>query len=285
MRQQYKAFQFDGTTYHEDMSTGFKLINATLDNDFYMQCIRGPRKIIEDKIPGRDIPYFYEVDDEPLEFEVTFAFAEYMTKTQIKAIVRKLFGPVGYKELTFGDYVNSTYTPKTPVYKVIFHGETDINYVQGANNTYVGYLTLSVRSDRPYGFNNITAGNLASAAVSSLSVTNTGDLDFYPNIEITTVSTSSNKVRIRNSTAGNNSTLTFTTLQVNEAIIVNSNLKTITSSGTNIYSRWERDDLYLSPGVNTLVVENFFNGTWSTYGSGVKLEITGEAPVYIYDTN
>jgi len=285
MRQQYKAFQFDGTTYHEDMSSGFKLINATLDNDFYMQCIRGSRTIVEDKIPGRDIPYFYEIDDEPLEFEVTFAFAEYMTKTHIKAIARKLFGPIGYKELTFGDYVSSTYTPKTPVYKIIFHGETDINYVQGSGDTYIGYLTLKVRADRPYGFNNITAGNLASAAVSSLSVSNTGDLDFYPNVEITAVSTSSNKIRIRNSTAGNGSTLTFTTLQVNEAIIVNSNLKTISSSGTNIYSRWERDDLYLGPGTNTLVVETYNGVTWSTYGTGVKLKITGEAPVYIYDTN
>ena len=285
MRQQYKAFRFDGQTYHEDMSSGFKLINATLDNDFYMQCIRGPRTIIEDKIPGRDIPYFYEIDDEPLEFEVTFAFTEYMTKTQIKAIARKLFSPTTYKELTFGDYVSSTYTAKTPVYKVIFHGETDINYVQGANDTYIAYFTLSVRSDRPYGYNAITAGDLSAAAVSTLSITNTGDINFDPRVEITAVATTSNWIRVRN--GANGSTVTFKGLTNTEAIVVSSTLKTITSTYTGVYTRWNKDDLSLDAGSNTFTVQQSSDSgaNWTTYSTGVKLKVSGEAPVYIYDTN
>ena len=151
MRQQYKAFRFDGQTYHEDMSSGFKLINATLDSDFYMQSIRGSRNIVEDKIPGRDIPYFYEIDDEPLEFEVTFAFSEVMTKTQIKQVARKFFAPVVYKELTFGDYdlATTTYTAKTPTYKVIFHGETDINYVQQSANVNIFQVASTSTIEAP----------------------------------------------------------------------------------------------------------------------------------------
>jgi hypothetical protein len=151
MRQQYKAFRFDGQTYHEDMSSGYRIINATLDNDFYMQCIRGPRSIVEDKIPGRDIPYFYEIDDEPLEFEVTFAFSEVMTKTQIKQVARKFFAPVVYKELTFGDYdlATTTYTAKTPTYKVIFHGETDINYVQQSANVNIFQVASTSTIEAP----------------------------------------------------------------------------------------------------------------------------------------
>lgn len=285
MRQSYTAFKFGTQVFHQDI-TNYKLLNATLSDDFYADCIRGARSILEEKIPGRDIPYFYEVDDEPLEFEVTFAFAESMTKTQIKNIVRKLVGVKTYQELTFGKYVSSTYTAETPIYKVMFVGETDINYVStgfdGSNNElFIAYITLTARVDRPYGFNEISVGNLASAAVTSLSVANSGDIEFYPSIEITTVAASASKVRIRNST--NSSTLTFTTLQNAEAIVVNSNLKTITSTGTSIYTRWERDDLYLDPGTNSLVVETYNGSAWVSYATGVKLKVTGEAPVYIYE--
>lgn len=285
MRQQYTAFQFDGQTYHEDMSSGYKLINATLDNDFYMQCIRGPRKIVEDLIPGRDIPYFYEIDDEPLEFEVTFAFTEYMTKTQIKAIARKLFSPIGYKQLTFGDYVSSTYTAKTPIYKVIFHGETDINYVQGANNTYIAYFTLTARADRPYGFNNIT-GTITDD--SQLTITNTGDINFYPNLTITNTNTGTIQtdklIRVMHST--NNSSITFSSLASGEVVTFNSNLKTLSSTGgaSAIYPRWQKDDLYLEPGSNDLEFAYSSDGeTWFDYNMTVT--VSGEAPVYIYDTN
>jgi hypothetical protein len=285
MRQQYKAFQFDGQTYHEDMSSGYKLINATLDNDFYMQCIRGPRKIVEDKIPGRDIPYFYEVDDEPLEFEVTFAFTEYMTKTQIKAIVRKLFSPTTYKQLTFGDYVSSTYTAKTPVYKVIFHGETDINYVQGGNNTYIAYFTLTARADRPYGFTVVEAEIDGTPTASQIVVTSTGDIDFFPSMALTNPGTTGQPIRIYNETNG--STVTFSQLYTSEVITINANLKTISSNQTpalTIYERWSKDDLYLSPGSNTIKLQTYSGGSWIAL-TVAAFTLTGEAPVYIYDTN
>jgi phage-related protein len=286
MRQQYTAFQFDGQTYHEDMSTGFKLINATLDSDFYMQCIRGPRNIVEDKIPGRDIPYFYEVDDDPLEFEITFAFAEYMTKTQIKAIVRKLFSPIGYKQLTFGDYVSSTttYTAKTPIYKVIFHGETDINYVQGANNTYVAYFTLTARADRPYGFNTLQAEIDGTPTASQISVTSTGDINFFPSISLTNPGTTGQPIRIYNETNG--SAVTFSQLYTSEVVTINATLKTISSNQTpvlTIYERWNKDDLFLSPGTNLIKLQTY-TSSWQAL-TVAAFTMTGEAPVYIYDTN
>jgi phage-related protein len=287
MRQQYKAFQFDGQVFHENMDTGFKLINATLDNDFYMQCIRGPRIIIEDQIPGRDIPYFYEVDDTPLEFEVTFAFAEFMTKTQIKTIVRKLFSPITYKELTFGDYVSltSTYTAKTPIYKVIFHGETDINYVQGANDKYIAYFTLTARADRPYGFNQIQAQINGSPTASQISITSTGDITFFPNMILTNPGTTNQPIRIFNETNG--SSVTFTELYTGEIITINSKLKTISTNLTNpslsIYQRWQRNDLFLSPGVNLIKFQTN-TGTWIAL-TVAAFTLTGEAPVYVYDTN
>lgn len=590
MRQSYKSFKFGNQVFDESIEN-FKLSNATLSNDFYQDCIRGARSILEEKIPGRDNPYFYEIDDQPLEFEVTFASHEPMTKTQIKNIVRKLVSPKTYQELSFGDYKDSTYLQKTPSYKVIFTGDTDINYVQQSANinyfevqssstieapkenasvytlnyikteattqsyvktggsilsgeniitgitnftnlrigqkvifsgttlgtiteinledeeitisansasnrsgsftfrddkrlsfanitnlsvgmlvvgtgvpsstfideiydagnnvvsvdkdlttvytgsgsitfydlnklvidnldnievnqyifsgsatindrkiieidednniitlgseptTYVGssgspvsvviagptytgsktlnftagtyyyllkdnivycvdpsdssryfygkitavtstsitvditeaqgyknmvepniyvkyidgnngflsYFTLKARADRPYGFNSITAGGVgvSDSAEDDLTVINTGDIEFYPQIEITAVATTTNWIRIKNSNVGNGSTVTFKGLTNTEAIVVNANLKTITSNFSGIYTRWNRDDLYLDAGSNSLVVEQSSNSgsTWSTYSTGVKLKVSGEAPVYVYDTN
>jgi hypothetical protein len=584
MRQSYKAFKF-GTQVFSEYTENYKLLNATLSNDFYADQFRGSRTIIEEQIPGRDIPYFYEVDDKPLEFEVTFASVEPMSKVQIKNIVRTLVSPKTYQELTFGEYENDNYIAKTPTYKVVFTGNLDINYVQqsanvnyfqvqssstveapkenalvytlnyvkteattqtyvktggtilngenvitgitnftnlrigqtvifnstilgtitninvedeeitisgnsastrtgsftfrddkrisfadinnlsigmlvvgtgvpldtfideiydpannvislnknlttvysgsgsitfydlkrlvvdnldniqinqyilsgssiindkkiiaidelnsiltldsqaatfigslespvsiviagptylgsktlnftagtyyyllkdnivycvdpldsskyfygkitavtttsitveitsaegykdivepniyvkyiDSNNGFLSYFTLTARADRPYGFNKINFGNLDTAA-SSFAITSTGDVEFFPDIRIGFTTTTSNWIRIRNTQ--NLSTLTFKGISNTEDIIFNANLKTISSNFINIYTRWNKDDLYISPGLNTIVVEQSSNNgtSWTTYTAGLKLLVTGEAPVYVYET-
>jgi phage-related protein len=288
MRQSYTAFKFGTQVFHENI-TNHKLLNATLSDEFYSDCIRGSRNILEETIPGRDIPYFYEIDDEPLEFEVTFAFAESMTKSQIKTIVRKLITTKRYEELTFGKYSGSTYTAETPIYKVIFIGEVDINYVStgfdGSNNElFIAYITLTARADRPYGYQSISRSVVNQ---NNTTINNTGDVEFYPNIVITNtnggVIQTDKYIRIINTT--NNSAITFSSLASGEIVTVNSNLQTITSTGasTPIYPRWQRNDLYLSVGNNTLQFSYSTDGqsSWTNYN--MTVQITGEAPVYIYE--
>jgi len=289
MRQSYKAFQFDSQVFHESAAAGYNVLNATLSNDFYMDCIRGPRTIIEDKIPGRDIPYFYIVDDEPLEFEVTFALASALTKTEIKTMVRKLFQPQTYKQLSFGKYESSSYTRQTPIYKVIFHGETDFNFVGAGKNgsnvdIFLGYFTLQVRADRSYGYNSLSTS--LSTGASQIAVTNTGDISFYPSITFNNAANTANKIRLFNET--NNSYVSFTNLYNPETITINATLKTLTSTDNTpntIYERWEKNDLYLSPGSNTIKFQYYSGGSWTNAYTLTTLSVTGEAPVYIYDTN
>jgi hypothetical protein len=150
MIQQYRYFVFDNQLYDQ-------LFNVTLSNDFYIACLRGSRSIKEEKIPGRDIPYFFEVDDEPVEFDVNFALINPLTMSQIKAITRGLIARTGYKNLHFGEVSGNIYTRKTPIFNVVFTNEPDFHFMgAGKNNsnidTYVGYFTLHVRADRPYGF-------------------------------------------------------------------------------------------------------------------------------------
>jgi hypothetical protein len=167
MIQQYKSFSFNGIIWSD-------LLNVTLSNDFYVACLRGSRSIIEEKIPGRDIPYFFEIDDEPLEFEVNFATEEPLTRGEIKSLARALLSHTGYKTLHFGDVVSSVYTRKTPFFNVIFTGEPDFNFIgAGTNNSgyeiYHGYFTLQVRADRPYGYVPIKFVYEADAVIGTVS--------------------------------------------------------------------------------------------------------------------
>jgi hypothetical protein len=165
MIQQYKSFSFNGTVWSD-------LLNATLSNDFYVACLRGTRSIKEEKIPGRDLPYFYEVDDEPLEFEVNFATVEPLTKGQIKTLTRALLSHTTYRTIHFGEVSNSVYTRKTPYFNVIFTGEPDFNFIGAGTNEsgyeiYNGYFTLQARADRPYGYLPTRVINQPTATISS----------------------------------------------------------------------------------------------------------------------
>ena len=167
MIQQYKSFSFNGTVWSD-------LLNVSLSNDFYVACLRGPRSIKEEKIPGRDIPYFYEVDDEPLEFQVNFATEDPLTKGQIKALARALLSHNTYRVIHFGDVVSSVYTRKTPFFNVIFTGEPDFNFIgAGLNNSgneiYHGYFTLQARADRPYGYVPVRIINQPTATIGTVS--------------------------------------------------------------------------------------------------------------------
>jgi hypothetical protein len=97
MKKLYTGLRFNNKNYSD-------LLNVSLENDMPEENLRGNREIIEDQIPGRDIPYFYEVKDEPLEFDVVFALKKPMTKAAIRQIVQEFLSPRTYKELEFGIY-------------------------------------------------------------------------------------------------------------------------------------------------------------------------------------
>ena len=150
MIQQYKSFKFNNALFLD-------LLNVTLSNDFYAACLRGTRSIKEEKIPGRDLPYFFEVDDEPIEFDINFALQNRLTMSEIKVITKNLIAFNGYKPIHFGNYESSVYTRKTPIFNVIFVGEPDFHFIGAGKNssnidTYFGYFTLKARADRPYGY-------------------------------------------------------------------------------------------------------------------------------------
>jgi len=350
MVQQYKSFSFNGIVWSD-------LLNVSLSNDFYAAGLRGSRSIIEEKIPGRDLPYFYEVDDEPLEFEVNFATEEPLTRGQIKGLARALLSHNGYKPLHFGDIANNVYTRKTPIFNVVFTGEPDFSFIgAGLNNSgaeiYNGYFTLQARVDRPYGYlpikiinqptatigtvsgsfistitglgtdhgflvNDIisatpgtgtlgtgivtvtaveanqitvsstltmTAGSITNLGIAGLlttaggiQFTNSADIEISPGIVFKNAANITDKIRLYNET--NNTYITFTSLAEGEKVTISAALKTINSTSAGIYTRWEKDELILEPGLNILKFE-YYDEEWYDYNINGFI-ITYEAPSYM----
>ena len=289
MKKVYTAFSFNGVVYTD-------LINVSLENNMYSENMRGNRTLLKEKIPGRDIPYFYAVEDEALEFDVVFALTVPKSKAELRIMLRNLITQTGYKELHFGDYnaTTETYTRQSPIYKVIFDGESKLDFV-GANVynegeptlKYFAYFTLKACADRPYGYEALTATVLAAGYPESgiVVLNNTGDLEVFPNIVITNGATAYNvPIRIYNSTSGNLTSITFSSLAANEVITINSDLKTITSTVAGVYTRWtERDDLKLSVGNNTLNIQQYTGGNWVniTTNPWASIVFTIQAPTFI----
>jgi len=283
MKKIYTAFSFNGVVYSD-------LINVSLENNMHSENMRGNRSLLREKIPGRDIPYFYAVEDEPLEFDVVFALTVPKTKAELRVMLRNLISQTGYKELSFGDYnaATTTYTRQSPLYKVVFVGESKLDFV-GANvyNSgvatlkYFGYFTLKASVDRPYGFENFTSTtNLSSTG--NISLNNTADLNVFPNIVITNGSTAYTvPIRIFNDT--NDTSVTFSSLGAAEVITINSVLKVIFSTTTGVYSRWSRDDLELVPGTNAIKLQQYIAGAWANITSNpwASVLFTFEAPTFI----
>jgi hypothetical protein len=286
MKKAYTAFSFNGVVYTD-------LINVSLENNMHSENMRGNRTLLREKIPGRDIPYFYAVEDEALEFDVVFALTVPKTKSELAVMLRNLISQTGYKELHFGDYNTTTltYTRQSPIYKVIFSGESKLDFV-GANVynnnevqiKYFGYFSLKASADRPYGFENFTASiNNSSTGVATIN--NTADLPVFPNIVITNSNTNAynnSPIRIYNET--NQTSLTFSSLAALEVITLNAVLKILISSVPNVYSRWiQRDDLELSAGNNTIKLQQFTGGSWVTITSNPwsSVVFTFEAPRFI----
>lgn len=284
MKKVYTAFSFNGTVYTD-------LINVSLENNMYSENMRGNRTLLKEKIPGRDIPYFYAVEDEALEFDVVFALTVAKSKSELRVMLRNLVAQTGYKELHFGNYnaSTSTYTRESPIYKVIFDGESKLDFVGTnvyndgvATLKYFGYFTLKACADRPYGFENVTS-TVTASGTGTVTINNTGDLPVFPNIVITNGATAySVPVRIYNNT--NQTSVTFSSLAANEVVTINAVLKVISSTVSGVYSRWtQRDDLQLNAANNTIYLQQYTGGSWVNITSNpwASVVFTFEAPTFI----
>jgi hypothetical protein len=277
MKRVYTAFKFGNYISGAD-----DILNVTLENDMYQENIMGSKDIVEEKVVGVSTPYFFYIDEQPLEFEVNFAF-EKKTKTQIKALIKTLISPKFYAPLIFGDYTNSAFIQKSPIYNVIFTGEPIISFI-GANVEgvikYQGYFTLNARCDRPYGYLSEALTTLTNTGTNHV---NKGDLETRPYIEIQSAADLNNVVikswSNSNYTGTVLSQIGFSSLKNTELVKITGQLFTISSTITSpsIYSRWDKNNFILFSGNNYITVSH------SSGSTNIVVKISYEAPLFIKD--
>lgn len=272
----YKYINFNGETLQ-------KVLNSTIDTDIHSYNVSGSREIIEEKISGRDIPYFYKVDVSPLEFDFSIAFEEYLTKAETSAILRKFLNNKTYKEIYFFNDVSD----KSPVFNIIIVDEPEFEYIGRSDKKVIGSIKFRARCDRPYGY--LVSSNLAAPMTNGTTYNFYGDGDTEVNLTLLNASGNTlNNVSIgfmksTSSTPNTSNTLKFLQILPNEQITINAAQKTIsTNSSTPIYPRIDRNvynDLFLisDPDTNGLTINKY-------YTTNPALQITAlsfKAPKYI----
>ena len=116
------------------------LINVTLSSDMYDEPFLAQRNIKTQSIRGKNKPYFYEVEREPLTFKLSFAFLETWDENKIRSIARWLDQDY-YKEFYMSDNPNKRYF-------TILNGDSRLVH----NGLKQGYVELEFLCDSSYAY-------------------------------------------------------------------------------------------------------------------------------------
>lgn len=274
MIQNYKYVYFDGQKLEE-------VYNATLENDMYVNQIGGNRTIVEEKVPGRDVPHMFWIEKEPLSFSLTLAFNKGVTINEIKEYVRIFLNKRGYCDLQLVDESHNA----TPIYKVIVTESPEFTYKYSGDGKYEGFLVVSFRCNAPYGYEVglLDFEDKSELIIDEIRSDEDSERCFIQiknhnetGLENFTIST---HLEGDNPDVTQASSITFSYIYPDEEITINQLTKRITSNMqgnsqlTNIYERWiSRSFIELKTGYNKII---------RSHHSGVKTTIGYELPRYI----
>lgn len=164
-------FNFDGM-----WSDVYKLIHVSLDSSMFEETLIASREIVETKVRGNSKPLLNRVEESPLEFEMTIAFQEGFTDDLIDGVIRWLF-VTSYKPLYFEGKENK-------IYYCMPTGDSQIVHT-GLNE---GYFTLKMRCDSSNIYSQTIITNMETVSTTkTITVTNDGHFDLYPEISITKI--------------------------------------------------------------------------------------------------
>lgn len=135
-----------------------------------------PKRIIEERIRGKDEPYFYGVERDPISFTLSFFFDEKLSDERKREIARILDQ----------DYYKPIYAVNNPhriYYAMCVDDSTHIH-----NGIEMGYVTLNFRTNSPYAFSPIYSKNFDFSSNtpdgSEIVFVNDGDIPIQPLLEI-----------------------------------------------------------------------------------------------------
>jgi len=116
------------------------LINVNLDSGMYEENLSPSKTINEIKIRGRSKPYHQNIEYEPLEFSVSFAFLDTWDKTKLRQVTNWLCNQSYYKPLYFSDNLDEDNNP-TRIYYALVHEDSTLVH----NGLSQGYVNITFR--------------------------------------------------------------------------------------------------------------------------------------------
>jgi phage-related protein len=209
-------FTFNGRTSEE-----LGIMNVNINSGMQSEQFASNRSIKEQKIRGRDKPYFQEIQRDPLELTVSFAFKDTWDTDKIRDVARWLTSPKYYSPLIF---VEDEDISKIYYCLCIDSPELIHNCLQN------GYINLKFRCVDAYCYTNVSTKiiDLSSNPSQGTAYTfaNLGDENCDPLVSIYKVG--AGDVHIFNQSDGN-AEMSFTGLVDQETVIVDCEAKTIVS--------------------------------------------------------
>ena len=249
MRYKSTNIKFDGETPSEVMNKHTSEADnyegsvwfSTTENDMYQEELSGSRRVIMNKIPGRDRPYFYKVDHEVLEFNMLLAFEETVSEENLKLVVDWLYQDE-YKKLEFGND-NAGDSFQNRYFNVIFTNKPTVKYVY-VGDRIQGFIKLHAQCNSSTGFEeeiiNIEGGAATPDNTGSATLDNTGGaMPLIYKIELAGTDTN---IIIDD--------IDFGKEESGKKLTIQNDTKTIKStSDRNVYSQWNpREFIEVKPG-------------------------------------
>lgn len=243
-------------------SSDFGIINVSVAQGLYQEHFMATRSLNEVKIRGREKPYFFEVEKEPLSFNLTFCFKDGWDDDLFKK-VQNWLNVDFYQPLIFSENPNKVYYAM-PV------DASELNH----NGNKQGYITLTMRCDSPYSYSQdiVTPWyKCVSSAIGTfvspylfietgvknekfIEIINDGDRDILPQIFIE--KNDDGDITVTN-TSRANSIMQFTSLLDGEKISINGENQIIETNLPNVWRYDDFNDFYLPlvKGRNIIQIE------------------------------
>jgi predicted phage tail component-like protein len=163
-------------TYDGIDSRDMKVIQISTGNGLYDEHFLADSQIVEDYVPGNDVPYYIRTERKPIVLPLSIYFENELTDEEARKVGRWLTQDY-YKPLIFDTNPHKIYYAK-------FIGNPRLLH----NGCKQGYATLEMRCNAPHAYSPVytESFDLSNNTVSgtSIKITNNGDFSISPIIEL-----------------------------------------------------------------------------------------------------
>ncbi|MNF57841.1 Phage tail protein [compost metagenome] len=222
-------------TYDNIKSKDMGVIQINMDSGLFDEHYLPSTNIVEEKVPGRDTPYFIRLEREPITLSFSILFENELTDEEARKIGRWLNQDY-YKPLIFDSHPHKIFYCRYTGNPRLLH-----------NGCQQGYATLEMRCNSPFAYSPVYEETFDLSTNSTtgtmIKIINSGDYDISPIIEIDKVE--NGDISIVNTSDGGE-TLELTALTNGEKVIVDCEIEEIETDIVGVLRYDNHNDVFLS---------------------------------------